>query len=105
MEIKRPGLNASKKQLDQIEEQVNFARDYITKNTDPDLQYKSATGYLLCGNMVDKFNVREKRKNLAQAGIYVRLYSDLLAMAQRVHKKFIDRYNLLKDAKIASEDQ
>ena len=105
VEIKRPGLNASKKQLDQIEEQVNFARDYITKNTDPDLQYKSATGYLLCGNMVDKFNVREKRKNLAQAGIYVRLYSDLLAMAQRVHKKFIDRYNLLKDAKIASEDQ
>ena len=60
VEIKRPGLKASIKHLDQIEEQVNFARDYISKTTDPELQYKTATGYLLCGNLVDTFNVRGK---------------------------------------------
>ena len=105
VEIKRPGLKASIKQLDQIEEQVNFARDYISKTTDPELQYKTATGYLLCGNLVDTFNVRGKKENLANAGIYVRLYSDLLSTAQRVHKEFINRYNQLKDAKANAAEQ
>ena len=102
VEIKRPGHKASVKDLNQIEEQVNFVRDYISRSTDSELGYETATGYLLCGNLVDTFNVREKRKNLAEARIYVRLYSDLLAMAQRVHKKFIDRYNKLKEAKVSS---
>lgn len=102
VEIKRPGHKASTKQLNQIEEQVSFVRDRISKSTDPELGYETATGYLLCGNLVDTFTVREKRKNLAKAGIYVRLYSDLLAMAQRVHKKFINRYNELKEAKASS---
>ena len=99
VEIKRPGLKASVKDLDQIEEYVNFMRDHIIKTTDPELRCKTASGYLLCGNLVDTFNVRGKKENLANAGIYVRLYSDLLAMAQRVHKEFIDRYNELKEAK------
>lgn len=105
VEIKRPGLKASIKQLDQIEEQVNFVRDYIDKTTDQELRYKSATGYLLCGNMVDNFNVRGKRENLANSGIYVRLYSNLLSMAQRVHREFIDRYNQLKNARVNAEEQ
>ena len=99
VEIKRPGLKASRKELDQIEEEVNFMRDYISKTTDPEVQYSSATGYLLCGNLVDTYNIREKRKNLADARVYVRLYSDLLSMAKRVHREFIDRYNELKKAK------
>ena len=99
VEIKRPGLKASRKELDQIEEEVNFMRDYISKTTDPEVQYSSATGYLLCGNLVDTYNIREKTKNLADARIYVRLYSDLLSMAKRVHREFIDRYNELKKAK------
>ena len=99
VEIKRPGLRASMKELSQIEEEVSFMRDYISKTTDPEHVYKPATGYLLCGNMVDTYQVREKRKNLERAGIYIRLYSDLLSMAQRVHKEFIERYNELKEAK------
>ena len=35
VEIKRPGLRASIKHLEQIEEYVNFARDRISKTTDP----------------------------------------------------------------------
>ena len=99
VEIKRPGLRASRKELDQIEEEVNFARDYIAKTTDPELKFRDATGYLLCGDLVDTYNVRGKRENLANARIYVRLYSDLLATAKRVHRELIDRYNKLKKAK------
>ena len=99
VEIKRAGLKASIKQLDQIEQQVNFMRDQISKTTDPELQYRTVTGYLLCGNLVDTYNVRGKRENLANAGVYVRLYSDLLVTAQRVHKRFIDRYNALRESK------
>lgn len=99
VEIKRPGRRASTKELSQIEEEVSFMRDYISKTTDPELRYKTVTGYLLCGNMVDTYQVRERRRNFANAGIYIRLYSDLLSMVQRVHKEFIERYNKLKKAK------
>ena len=99
VEIKRPGLKTSLKELAQIEEEVSFMRDHIAKTTDPEYEYKSATGYLLCGDMVDTYQVRERRRNLSNAYIYVRLYSDLLAMVQRVHKKFIARYDELKAAK------
>lgn len=102
VEIKRPGHKASVKDLNQIEEQVSFVRDRISRSTDPERRYQTATGYLLCGNLVDNFRVREKRKNLADARIHVRLYSDLLETAQRVHKEFINRYDELKEAKAAS---
>lgn len=99
VEIKRPGLSASMKELSQIEEEVSFMRDYVSKTTDPEHVYKTVTGYLLCGDMVNTYQVRERRNNFASAGIYVRLYSDLLSMAQRVHKEFINRYNQLREAK------
>ena len=99
VEIKRPGLKASMKELLQIEEEVSFMRDYVTTTTDPEHSYKSVTGYLLCGNMVNTYQVREKRKNFSAAGIYIRLYSDLLSQVQKVHKEFIERYDKLKTAK------
>ena len=88
------------KELSQIEEEVSFMRDYVSKSTDPDHVYTSVTGYLLCGKMVDNYRVRGKASNLAKADIYIRLYSDLLSMAQQVHKEFINRYNELKKAKV-----
>ena len=105
VEIKRPSLKASMKELNQIQEQVNFARDYASKTTDQEYKYQSVTGYLLCGDMTDTFNVRGTRDNLANAGIYVRLYSDLLSTAQRVHKDLIKRYNQLRDAKALAAEQ
>ena len=105
VEIKRPSLKASMKELNQIQEQVNFARDYVSRTTDQEYKYQSVTGYLLCGDMVDTFNVRGTRDNLANAGIYVRLYSDLLSTAQRVHKDLIKRYNQLRDAKTLAAER
>ena len=99
VEIKRPHLKTSMKELEQIEEYVNFARHRVSKTTDPEVQYKSVTGYLLCGGVVNTFNVQGKMDNLAKAGIYVRLYADLLSMARRVHKEFMARYEELRSAK------
>ena len=99
VEIKRPHLKASTKELEQIEEYVSFMRDYIQKSTDPSLRYKNVTGYLLCGDMVDTYQVREKRKNLENAAIYVKLYKDLLRIVKSTHKQFLDRYDALQEAK------
>ena len=105
VEIKRPNLRASMNELNQIERYVSFVRDHVARTTDPEYRYENVMGYLLCGNTVDTFEVRGKRDNLAKAQIYVKLYSDLLDMAQRVHKKFIIRYNQLKEAKDRAAEQ
>jgi hypothetical protein len=99
VEIKRPQSKASVKELEQIEEYVNFMRDYIQRTTDPDYKYEEVTGYLLCGDLVDTYQVRGKRENLARARIYVRRYIDLLDMVKRAHAEFLERYNQLREAK------
>ena len=104
VEIKRPQLKASMKELGQIEDYVSFARNLVRMTTDPEYKYDSVTGYLLCGGMVDTYQVREKRENLAKAQIYVKNYFDLLETVRRVHQEFIDRYDRLRIAKQAAED-
>ena len=99
VEIKRPESKSSVNALNQIEEYVNFMRDYIQRTTDPDYKYEEVTGYLLCGDLVDTYQVRGKRENLARARIYVRRYIDLLDMVKRAHAEFLERYNQLREAK------
>ena len=99
VEIKRPQAKASVKELDQIEKYVSFMRDYIQRTTDPDYQYEAVTGYLLCGDLVNTYLVREKRKNLEKSQIYIRRYIDLLAMVKRAHAEFLKRYYQLREAK------
>ena len=99
VEIKRPTSKVSVKELNQIEEYVSFMRDYLQKTTDPDYQYQEVTGYLLCGDLVDTYQVRGKRNNLANAQIYIRRYVDLLGMVKRAHDEFLNRYKQLQEAK------
>ena len=99
VEIKRPESKSSVNALNQIEEYVNFMRDYIQRTTDLDYKYEEVTGYLLCGDLVDTYQVRGKRENLARARIYVRRYIDLLDMVKRAHAEFLERYNQLREAK------
>jgi hypothetical protein len=99
IEIKRPALKASRKELDQIEEYVLFMRDYVSKTTDPDMKYDNVVGYLLCGDLVDTPIVRGRRTNLAASAIYVRLYGDLLEMAKNLHREFLSRYDKLRQAR------
>ena len=104
VEIKRPQAKASVKELDQIEEYVIFMRENIPQTTDPDYQYEAVTGYLLCGDLVDTYQVRGKRKNLANSQIYIRRYIDLLAMVKRAHAEFLKRYDQLREAKQKAEN-
>ena len=99
VEIKRPESKSSVDELNQIEEYVSFMRDYVRRTTDPDYQYEAVTGYLLCGNLVDTYLVREKRQNLSRASIYIRRYMDLLGAVKRMHKEFLERYNQLQKIK------
>ena len=99
VEIKRPGLKASEKQLDQIERYVNFMRDYCRRTSDPEYGYKEISGYLLCGGSVDTYQVREKRLNLENSQIYVRQYTELLSTVRRAHNDFLRRYDQLREAK------
>jgi hypothetical protein len=99
VEIKRPKLKASRKELEQIEEYVIFVRDYAKNTTDPELRIDDVTGYLLCGDLVDTFLVRGKRQNLQDSKIYVRRYADLLAMVKKNHAEFLSRYDQLRRAK------
>ena len=99
VEVKRPKSKASEKELNQIENYVNFMRNYIQKTTDPDYKYEEVTGYLLCGDLVGTYQVRERSRNLEKAQIYVRRYIDLLNMVKRAHDRFLKRYNQLRQAK------
>jgi len=99
VEIKRPSVQASTKELAQIEEYVGFMRDYVQRTSDPDLRHKEVTGYLLCGDLADTWQVRQRRATLENSDIYVRRYTDLLAMVKRSHKDFLARYEQLRDAK------
>ena len=95
VEIKRPGLRASQKELEQIEEYVSFMRYQAEKSTDPDLRIRGVVGYLLCGDLVDTWNVNQKKQNLENSQIYVRRYVDLLGMVTRMHREFMERYDKL----------
>ena len=104
VEIKRPKLRASLHELNQIERYVIFMRGYVRQTTDPDFQYERVTGYLLCGDLVNTDEVKEKKDILANSQIYVRRYIDLLNMVKRIHDEFLQRYNQLREAKQKAVD-
>ena len=97
VEIKRPGSKASNKELDQILRYVSFVRDYVQQTTDPELATRNVVGYLLCGDLVDTWEVREKRKAFENSQIYVRRYGDLLDVVKKIHQEFIERYEQLQE--------
>lgn len=96
VEIKRPGRRVSDRDLGQIEEYVSFVRHRVKTTTDPDVRYESVVGYLLCGDVAASWKVTERVQNLAEAGIYVRKYRDLLERVRRMHKEFLERYEALR---------
>lgn len=99
VEIKRPGAVVSVSDFAQIEHYVGFMKHIGRQSTDPDYRYESVKGYLVCGQVANTWEARDKQHNLEQNGIYVRLYSQLLTTVRNLHKDFIDRYNELREAK------
>jgi hypothetical protein len=104
VEIKRPGTKVSNKELAQVEEYVHFVRDLVTRSSDDSLRAFDVVGYLLCGDTVGTGIVREKIKSLAETRIFVRRYADLLAMVKNSHQEFLERYEMLRDAKTPARE-
>lgn len=98
VEIKRPGENMNKNDLEQIERYVQFLRGEIDKSSG-EKKYDVAVGYLMGSNIVDRSDVRQKQKTLANDRIYVKTYSDLLVMVEDSHRDFLDRYKKLQEIK------
>ena len=69
VEIKRPGSRASNEELDQIMRYVSFVRDHVQRTTDPELANRTVVGYLLCGELVDTWEVRGRREVLENSQI------------------------------------
>jgi len=100
VEIKRPGVKASLKQLNQIRKYVAFMRDHTQRTNDPDWQYREVTGYLLVGDVVrGNFEVDDMCDMLAKSGIYIRRYGDLLGQVRKSHAEFLERYERLRKVK------
>lgn len=99
VEIKRPSYRASTDALNQIEDYVIFLRDQIQRTSDPETRYDSVVGYLMCGDTVDSYRMRERTKNLASAKIYIRMYRELLSQVKSIHSEFLQRYEQLQEAK------
>lgn len=94
VELKRPGYRIGKKDLRQLEDYVVFIKTRL--GTDPDVSYRSVAGYLICEDMQTSSDLRERITNLENNRMYVRKYTDLLAMAKRLHEKYIKLYEKLK---------
>jgi|GEM_PF-262974 len=99
VEIKRPQSKASVKELDQVVDYVSFMRNYVANTSDPEMKHREVVGYLLCGDLVDTWQVKGRRDNMAEAGIYVRRYTDLLRMVRANHNEFLKRYDQLRKSK------
>ena len=96
VEIKRPSVRVSRRELDQIRDYVFFVREHVGKPTDAETTYQNVVGYLLCGDFVKTGDVARYRDMLAKDQIYIRRYGELLDMVKRMHEEFIKRYDQLK---------
>lgn len=97
VEIKQPSYKASVQDLNQIEDYVSFLRDQIQRISDPETGYASVVGYLMCGDTVDNYRMRERTKNLASAQIHIRMYRELLSQVKSIHSEFLQRYEQLQE--------
>ena len=84
IELKRPAIRISEKQLLQISQYVEFIRNHYPNNI------KQIEGYLISDRMTIDPGVQTMIDGMKTQGIYVKSYSDLLAEARRYNKQFYD---------------
>ena len=90
VEIKRPGISANKKDLDQIESYVAFLRGEVEKSTSEN-RIDNVIGYLLCTKIANNNDSRQKQRTLSKDGIHVKNYGELLSSVKNLHREFLDR--------------
>ena len=93
VELKRPGHKVNKDDLNQLNEYVDFVLQNL--GNDPSSSTDKVYGYMICENEDDSKGYQVRRNQLAENGMYVRKYSDLLSVATRIHHDFIKKYEEL----------
>lgn len=93
IELKRPNIKLTFKQLQQISEYVEFIRKQFPQSAD------LVKGFLISDNMTYEPGAETMRDALETKGIFIKSYSDLLAEARLYNKELYDRYSNIEDRK------
>lgn len=93
IELKRPNIRITLKEIQQIAEYVKFLKGHY-KSTITEIR-----GYLISDNMKFDDGVDIIIDGLRSQNIYVKSYSDLLAEARRYNKSLYDMYTKIDEAK------
>jgi len=98
VELKRPSHKINWADLDQLERYVAFVRARLG-NSPRGRSYRSAAGYIVAGDMVNKREVQEKRDNLERSRMYILKYEDCLKSARRLHEIFSEKLQEFEKSK------
>lgn len=101
VELKRPGYKIKLKDLEQIRRYVAFVKGQL--GTDTQFGYKDAAGYLVCGEISKDNEIREMIKMNSDSRVYTRRYTDLLSMAERLHRDYIIKYDQIQASFVKSK--
>ena len=93
IELKRPSIKITEKELQQISEYVEFIQNKFPKTVG------YIKGYLISDNMTFSPGAKLMADSLESKGVYVKSYSDLLAEARRYNKDLYDEYIKISEAK------
>lgn len=87
VEIKRPDATIGKKELEQLKEYVDFAREL--HGNDP-VGRRKVEGYIVGKRVSDTRSARQEHRRVEKDDMFVRTYSDLRRMAKQSQREFLD---------------
>lgn len=90
IELKRPSVRITEKQLSQIYDYVAFLEQHNPGNIE------KIEGYLISDTMAEDAKTKRMIKDAESGGIFVKSYSDLLTEARRYNKQYFDLYETIK---------
>lgn len=93
IELKRPNIKLTTKQIQQIAEYVEFIKRQCPQSAE------KVKGYLISDNMTYEPGAETIRAGLESQDIYVKSYSDLLAEARLYNKELYDLYTDIQSKK------
>lgn len=93
IELKRPNIKLTVKQIQQIAEYVEFIKNQFPQSTD------KVKGYLISDNMTYEPGAETVRKALESEDIFIKSYSDLLAEARLYNDELYKHYAKIEESK------
>ena len=93
IELKRPNIKLTSKQIQQIAEYVEFIEKQFPQTVN------KVKGYLISDNMTYEPGAERVRRALESEDIFVKSYSDLLAEARLYNNELYNHYTKIEDKK------